>query len=158
MAWPSKTPWVLYIDDDLPLIHKVVDLTPKTNHNLTLNSIETKKLYHYHVEVGNQSSRLYEFDSTFDYSKIEIANLSLPPKTDKYAKIAKQILEECKVNQGYGLILGTNQGRLALELVKQTNLHIICVDPNLDNVKQTRENLDVAGVYGILSTVHYASF
>ena len=158
MAWPSKTPWVLYIDDDLPLIHKVVDLTPKTNHNLTLNSIETKKLYHYHVEVGNQSSRLYEFDSTFDYSKIEIANLSLPPKTDKYAKIAKQILEECKVNQGYGLILGTNQGRLALELVKQTNLHIICVDPNLDNVKQTRENLDVAGVYGIRSTVHYASF
>ena len=97
------------------------------NHNIIFNDVESKKIYHYRVEVGDQSSRLYEFDSTFDYSKVEMANIVLPPRQDKYARMAGKIVEECGVKQGYCLVLGADQGQLALELVRRTDLQIICV-------------------------------
>ena len=160
ISWETgvQTPSILYIGDDLPLAHKVADLIPKTNHNITLNDIESKKIYHYRVEVDDQSSRLYEFDSTFDYSKVEMANIVLPPRQDKYARMAGKIVEECGVKQGYCLVLGADQGQLVLELVKRTDLQIICVDPDLKNIEQARKTLDVAGVYGIRSSIHRASF
>ena len=141
----------------MPLTHKVADLIPKTNHNITLNDVESKKIYHYRVEVGDQSSRLYEFDSTFDYSKVEVANIVSLSRQDKYARMAGKIVEECGVKQGYCLVLGVDQGQLVLELVRRTDLQIICVDPDLENIERARKTLDVAGVYGIRSSIHRAS-
>ena len=160
ISWQTgvQTPSILYIDDNLPLTHQIADLTPKTSHNITLNNIESKKIYHYRIEVGDQSSRLYEFDSTFDYSEVEMANIATSSKQDKHAKMAEKIVEECEVKQGYGLVLGTDQGRLALELVKRTDLQIICVDPDLKDIDQARKTLDGAGVYGVRASVHRASF
>ncbi|MBN2270693.1 MAG: PQQ-binding-like beta-propeller repeat protein, partial [Sedimentisphaerales bacterium] len=68
--------------------------------------------------------------------------------TDVYQAAAEAILMESGVTKGYCLILGGEQGRLAWELAKRTELMIIAVEPDGKKVAAARRALDSTGLYG----------
>lgn len=89
--------------------------------------------------------------------------LAADAPTEPYAKSAvideaiREILSRSEIRDGYCLDLGCGDGHLTYELAKQTNLTIIAVDNDLDNVQTAREKLGAAGLYGSRVTVHYAA-
>ena len=68
--------------------------------------------------------------------------------TGVYQAAAEAILMESGVKKGYCLVLGGEQGRLAWELARRTDLVIIAVEPDPKKVKVAREALSAAGLYG----------
>jgi len=68
--------------------------------------------------------------------------------TERYAEAAKLIIERTGVTKGYCLVLGCDQGRLAYELARRSNLKIIGVDEDPRNVTAARSAIDKAGLYG----------
>lgn len=77
-----------------------------------------------------------------------VASDSPPPVADGWTEKAHAVLEATGVRDGYALVLGLDRGRLAEELVRQSNLHVIAVDDDAAKVAALRERLDRAGLYG----------
>ncbi|MHC4737404.1 MAG: outer membrane protein assembly factor BamB family protein [Planctomycetota bacterium] len=68
---------------------------------------------------------------------------------DNWTQKAKTILKTTALNDGYCVVLGLeDNGRLAEEMVKQSNLHVIALDSNQSKVPQFRRRMDEAGLYG----------
>jgi outer membrane protein assembly factor BamB len=75
-------------------------------------------------------------------------------KTDRWTELVKKIVKQTDVTSGYALLLGVGSGRLAEELLRQTSVSIIAVDPNRAKVAALRERLHAAGLYGTRISVH----
>lgn len=76
-----------------------------------------------------------------------------PPAADPWTSQAAAILQATAARAGYALVLGLDRGRLVEELVRQSALHVIAVDPDADKVAALRERLDLAGLYGTRASV-----
>lgn len=78
------------------------------------------------------------------------ARLRKPLQTgsNHWKEIARQILEKKDQTEGYCLLLGLGTGELLYQLVNQSELHIIAVDPDPEKVESVRRELDLAGKYG----------
>ncbi len=63
------------------------------------------------------------------------------------------ILQRTKVTSGYCVDFGCGDGGLARALAERTQLHIIAIDPDPENVRRARNNLFVAGLLGSRVTV-----
>ncbi|MBN2327884.1 MAG: PQQ-binding-like beta-propeller repeat protein [Candidatus Omnitrophica bacterium] len=79
-------------------------------------------------------------------------------KKEFYRKAAQHIIDQTGITQGYGLVLGSQDGFLAYELAQLTDLYIIGVEENPQKVQQAREWLDREGLYGSRITIHQRSF
>ena len=75
--------------------------------------------------------------------------------TDMYSSAAQQIIEEANIHQGYCLVLGSEEGRLAYEIAKRTKLQVIAIEQNAQKVITARKKLHRAGYYGSRITVHH---
>ncbi len=64
--------------------------------------------------------------------------------TDKTGRMLKLT----KADRGYCVVLGAGTGRLIEELVRQSKLTIIAVEPDETKVRRLREKFDSAGFYG----------
>lgn len=105
--------------------------------------------------VVTLDGRIYAFG---DQARDPLARHALlkpdAPAEDEWTALAKEILKETKATEGYALVLGLRDGRLVEELVRQSNLTVIAVDPDAIRVARLREKLDRAGVYGTRATAH----
>jgi len=73
-----------------------------------------------------------------------------------YSMAAEEIIRQTGVTEGYCLDIASGRCELALELAKQTELQIYCVEKDPAKVKAARHMLDAAGFYGSRVTVHQA--
>jgi len=71
-----------------------------------------------------------------------------------YEKAAAEIIAKSNTTAGYCVDLGCGDGSLALELAKRTDLRIVAIDSDPDNVAAARKKLETAGLYGSRVTVH----
>jgi outer membrane protein assembly factor BamB len=71
-----------------------------------------------------------------------------------YAKVAEEILRLAEISEGFCVDLGCGDGGLTLELARRTNLRICAVDRDPGNVRNLRQRLHRAGLYGNRVTVH----
>jgi outer membrane protein assembly factor BamB len=86
--------------------------------------------------------------------------------SDLYAAAAESILKQTGVKSGFCLVAGSEQGRLAYELAKRSDLVIFGVDADERKVAAAREALTKAGLYGSrvtfdhldLNVVPYSSY
>ena len=78
----------------------------------------------------------------------------LPTGSGQWTDKAKQILEKTDEKEGYCLLLGLGTGELLYQLISQTDLHIIALDPDAEKVDAIRRKLDEAGLYGNRVSVH----
>ena len=75
---------------------------------------------------------------------------------DTWSAQAAKILRATGATAGYALVLGLDRGRLVEELLRQSSLSVIAVDPDAHKVAALRKRLLRAGVYGLRVAVHTA--
>ncbi len=75
-------------------------------------------------------------------------------EADEWTEKAAKILQETEVHDGYALIAGVGTGRLAEELVRQSNCHVIIVDEDAQKVAKLRDKFLSMGLYGSRIVAH----
>jgi outer membrane protein assembly factor BamB len=65
-----------------------------------------------------------------------------------YAEAAESILKQTGMKHGFCLVLGSEQGRLAYEIAKRSDLSVFGVEADEAKVKSSREALVKTGLYG----------
>jgi len=68
-------------------------------------------------------------------------------RSGQWADKAKEILEMTGQKEGYCLLPGIGSGELLYELIRQSNLHIIAIDPDAEKVAAIRRELDEAPIW-----------
>ncbi len=91
-------------------------------------------------------------DSPFEW-RAKVANMPWG-ENGKIAKAAAEIIEKSGLSQGYCVDLGCGDGQLAYELARQSELFVVAIDPDPENVATARRKLAAAGLYGTRVTVH----
>jgi outer membrane protein assembly factor BamB len=61
---------------------------------------------------------------------------------------AEQILAAAKTRAGYAVVWGLGDGQLVEALARQSDLHLVVVEPNAEKVQSFRERWTKAGLYG----------
>ena len=101
--------------------------------------------------VVSEASRLYCFAA----GTAQVQNYSLDKKSlaktaasGRWAKLAQQIVTENSDLQAYCLVSGIGSGQLIDQLLQQTELHLLVIDPSAEKVDALRRRADAAGLYG----------
>jgi outer membrane protein assembly factor BamB len=108
------------------------------------------------IYVSTDTGRLYCY-STGDQQVTSPVDTGPHPITRPYARdelspmyqaAAEAILMETGITKGYCLVLGAEQGRLACELARRSELRIVGIEPDANKVAAARSALSAAGLYG----------
>lgn len=106
-------------------------------------------------------SKPYRFDSTFDYNLPPLPSRPSPFQDDAagrlYAGAVERILKEAGTRQGYCLILGAGDGRLAWEVARRSDMKVVVVERDAQRADRARRLLDKGGVYGVRVAVQHAA-
>ncbi len=113
--------------------------------------------------VSTDEGKIYCFASgDIANEKSPISTVPPPPVVNPYPEdklttiyeaAAEAIVMETAVTKGYCLVIGAEQGRLAYELAKRTELMIIGLEPDAEKVSKARLALDAASLYGERVTI-----
>jgi outer membrane protein assembly factor BamB len=136
---------------------KVRDPGSQRIHRVTLRGLEPKVLYRYRVLTnasgkGAVASDDFELDNALNYSVARVPDGPSPYGSGadslKYSQAAEQIVSTTGVTRGYCLVLDCNEGQLAYELAKRSELIIFGVGNDRERIARGRALLRKAGVYG----------
>jgi outer membrane protein assembly factor BamB len=117
--------------------------------------------------VVTLGGRLYCFGAGGEAEKrFAIPVDSAAPPTDAWTAQAAELLQTSGVREGYALALGIGTGRLVHELVRQSNLRVIVLEPDAEKADAARRRFFGLGLYGSrvhvltgnLSSVHPAPY
>jgi outer membrane protein assembly factor BamB len=78
----------------------------------------------------------------------------IPDTVDPWTDKAAQLLEQTGQREGYCVLLGLGTGDLLSQLVRQSDLHVIAIDSDRNQIDAVRRRLDRAGVYGTRVSLH----
>ncbi len=168
IRWHTDEPMgsVLDFGPSTDKFKRYVHAQPKVSHRFVLDlPVEDRQeVYRYRIAQlraggGEAQTPVYTFETAFNYT--------LPPRLDRpspypddgkgtlYGKAAQQVLDTANITQGYCLVLGAEEGRLAYELAMRSDLKIIAVESDEAKVQAARRALDAAGLYGTrVSVLH----
>jgi len=140
------------------------DDAPTTDHAVELSGLKKNTLYTYRIVAKKGKKRLetpdYECDTTFNYSIPPIPDAPHPYPEDKmtalYTAAAETILAHTGITRGYCIDIGCNQGRLAYELAKRSDLYVMGFDSDEATITKARNTLKKAGAYGARITLRHA--
>ncbi|HOE10693.1 MAG TPA: PQQ-binding-like beta-propeller repeat protein [bacterium] len=65
-----------------------------------------------------------------------------------YQSFAKDVFTQSSVRKGYCLVLGCGDGHLAYEIARQSEMFVIAIDSDPQNVQNAKAKLDGAALYG----------
>ena len=132
-----------------------------TNHSVTLHDLPYRNKFHYRIigrrgELAGRSDSVL-VDTTFNYTTPAFPGDARPfADVGMAAAEAERILRRSGITNGYALVLDCGEGRLAVELARQSNLVIVGVSEDAGAVQQGRQRLLKAGVYGPRITLRHA--
>jgi len=135
--------------------------TSTTTHEVYLTNLQCRTKYYYRVNNSSGYGDTYKFDTSLNYSRVNVSNTVSPFAVDsltiKYEDAAEHMISETGIEKGYCLVYGCGNGRLAFELARRSDLIIIGVDTNEAAIKDGRQKLISAKVYGSRVTLHKVS-
>jgi len=77
-----------------------------------------------------------------------LAQPNLGPSNKEWSSRVEEILTATGVTDGYCLAMGLGTGELVEELLRQSQLNVIAIDPDAQKVDAFRRRLDARGLYG----------
>lgn len=86
-----------------------------------------------------------------------VTSSSTQASAEEAKQSATEILQASGVREGYCLDVGCGDGRLMLELIRQSDLQVIGIEADANQVAAARKLLAGAGVYGTRATVHHGN-
>ncbi|MCF7762882.1 MAG: PQQ-binding-like beta-propeller repeat protein [Verrucomicrobia bacterium] len=153
VRWETNepVPTLLEWGTDETDMRTISDDRPKTRHTAILKNLGRHRTYQYVVKGLVEGELLetspYECDTFFNYN--------LPPvPTDshgsdqQHSRVAEDILHRSGVTAGICLLLGSDNGKLGLELARRSEMRVVVVDTDLARIEATRKALQPSGVYG----------
>jgi len=163
-TWETNEPCASIVEygTDKLLGTRVEDPRPVKVHRVTVNGLKPRTPYFYRIYGDDGlASKLYEFSTEFNYTKIDISQSPSPYQpddlTELYEAAAQAIIESTGITKGYCLDYGCGIGRLAFELAKRSELTVLGVTDSSEDAAQARRLLKEAGVYGARITIHKRS-
>jgi len=138
----------------------------KLAHSLVVPGVAPETLYAYRIHGRDTNglpatSPTYRLDTTYNYQLPPVpqrpAIYSTDAQTGPWEAAARRILTESGIGQGFALVLGAGEGRLACELARQSRLQLVVVEPDAAKVLAARQALDRAGLYGVRVSVHHGA-
>lgn len=115
-----------------------------------------------HLVVSTSTGKVYSFaDSSRQSSPLADGKTAgsdpfgKDALSERYAAAAEGILKESGITKGFCLVLGNEQGRLAYELARRSELIVFAVDTDAQRVAQSRAKLLQTGLYGSRITVDH---
>ncbi|MAG57205.1 MAG: hypothetical protein CMJ83_13005, partial [Planctomycetes bacterium] len=166
VSWETRAPGstVVRWGPGKDMSRVVRDKTPKHRHQVTLQGVAPDTVHGFVVATvregkrAEQASPRFTFDSTFEYLPVKSPRRPSPWPDDAltpvYRRAAEHILATSGVSQGFCLVLGSEEGRLAWELAQRTDLKIIALEPDARKVARSRQALQKTGLYGARISVH----
>lgn len=135
---------------------RVQDSAAVTVHEITLSNLDYRTKYYYRVGYtgtgGELFSSVYTFDGNINYTLMDCSAVASPYSVDSltplYEAAAAHIIAQTGVTKGYCLVYGCEQGRLAFELAKRSDMIVVGVDTDAANTAAAIDKLMQAGVYG----------
>jgi outer membrane protein assembly factor BamB len=112
--------------------------------------------------VSTSSGRIYSFAAPSQrQSKPHAVGVAANPFPEDawstvYRETAAAILQRTELEKGFCLVVGNEEGRLAYELARQSDLKIYAIEPDAKKVAASRRTLASAGLYGSRVTIHQA--
>lgn len=85
------------------------------------------------------------------------ASDALPPTEGLHGEFIAHVLDAARIEQGYCVLLGSEEGRLAHELARRSRLQVIAIEADSEQVAAARRMLDKAGMQGTRVTVMQAA-
>ena len=79
---------------------------------------------------------------------LEKKPLRSTPPAAAIKNLGRQIVSKCNTTSGYAVSLGIGSGQLIDEILRQTEFHIIVIDPDAAAVAKLRRRMTSAGLYG----------
>lgn len=115
-----------------------------------------------HLLVSTSTGRIYDFqDSAIPKSESPTTGnqwvrdpFPVDEWTPIYARAAEEILQLSNIRRGFCLVIGSDEGRLALELASRSDLQIYAVESDAEKVRAARAALAKTGLYGERIVVH----
>jgi len=134
-----------------------------TLHDVVIDGLPRDQMLHYAIEKesdGRVAQTLeFELDTQFNFSTQSIPDELHPFSEDQLsqqiAAAAKHILSRCQFARGVCLVVGSGDGRLAWELARQSELRIIGVDTDEEQVNASRQTILTTGTYGSRIAFHH---
>ncbi len=167
IRWETSSPTasVVAFGQDQQLARQVANEGQKTKHAVTLTSLSPDSVYAYQIRDSSGADAAHgktrTFDTHFNYSLPAMDTVESPYPADEltemYAQTAERILKESGISKGYCLVLGVEQGRLAYELARRSELKIVAVDSDPESVAAARAALGETPYYGLRISVHEGS-
>lgn len=114
-----------------------------------------------HLMVSTSTGKIYAFADSAQPAVPEVATAASGepfPKdelSEKYASAADAILQQTSIKRGFCLVLGSEQGRLAYELAKRSELTVCGIEADERKVQSSREALVKTGLYGSRVTIDH---
>lgn len=105
--------------------------------------------------VSTDQGSIYCFGEKAGAKASVIATKAEPyPSNPTITKAADEIIAKAGVEKGFCLDLGSDDGALAYELAKRTDLYICGIESDPEKVAVARKKLAAAGVYGSRVVIH----
>ena len=145
---------------------RIVKLAAAKQVSTLLDGVSPEGEYLYRIVAKGKgeaefASDWYKFDTSFFYGLADKPRRPSPFADDATMRrvqlAANRIVAESGIRQGYALVLGSVEGRLAYELAQQTELQVVVVEPDAAKAQAARHALNAAGLYGIRVSVHQGS-
>ena len=130
----------------------------KTEHRATVGGLQHNRVYMFTVEATGADGKLertreFECDTLFNFTMPDIAPLATA--NDELTRTAASILAATGVDRGICLLPDGDDGTLAHELARQSQLRVIGLVADRKNVRSSRRLLTAAGSYGSRVAVHH---
>ncbi|MCB1127670.1 MAG: hypothetical protein KDM81_14345, partial [Verrucomicrobiae bacterium] len=164
VSWETARPMptILEFADAPEKSRRIAESTPATEHRVELPDIARDTVCRYRL-VGQDEdgaawpSKVYAFDSTFDYQVTAVPERPSPYADTAWsrrcAEAADRMVARLGSDQGYALVLGAEDGCLAYELARRSRMNVVVVEPDAARVATMRRLLDQAGLYGVRISV-----
>ena len=97
---------------------------------------------------------IYLFDGKSAPLPSAVAKVEEIPVAAVVMAEAKAMLESSQIKAGYAVEFGAGSGDRALALARQSDLHIVAVEPDAKLAAEARKRIAAAGLYGSRITIH----
>lgn len=151
---PSPTVLDLLLGEGLAHEHR--DLTPKTEHEVTLTGLRRDTQYDYRILLRDEGTETwtgqFECDTFF--------NLAIPPLDPEgvpfpASAMAERLLAASDAHPGICLVIGCEDIGFLYDLARRSRLRVVGVDTDMGKVAEARHRLLDAGCYGSRITVRH---
>ena len=136
----------------------ISDTIPKLKHILILNNIPHNRMVSYNISTktpsGKRTTKTYTLDTLFNFTRPKLANAVMDRTR---IGLANKILHLSKQSKGICVVAG-GDWRLARELARMSDFHVVCVTSNAAEVNKARkELLDSNSLYGTRVEVQFVA-